>query len=198
MIGVDLAALLIVAGVALFVAAPLAESGRRRQRESFAERELDRLEHERALAVQGLRELRFDREMGKIGEADAQALGADLEARAIAALQGIARMRQPGAPLGRPAGAPAANGGQARAPGTAEAVAGFGKPQSGRVLAGRLQAAPEAALRDAAAGTDSAGGRALGPATAEPRETTANGAESEPGSAAGAAAGPSASSRERG
>src|SRR5579885_887930 len=68
-----LAAVLIVASVALFVAAPLGGGllTSRRIREAA---EAERLEHERALAMQGLRELDFDREMGKLAAADYAAL----------------------------------------------------------------------------------------------------------------------------
>jgi hypothetical protein len=48
--------------VALFVAAPLTEGFLRRKRS--ANLEFIRLQHERGLALQGLRELEFDHEMG--------------------------------------------------------------------------------------------------------------------------------------
>jgi len=89
------AAAMIIAGVALFVAAPLAGGffpGRRAAREDL---ERARLEHERGLAVQGLRELEFDREMGKLSDADYQALRAGLERRALTAMEALEKLRAP-------------------------------------------------------------------------------------------------------
>jgi hypothetical protein len=88
-----LAAAMLVAGVALFVAAPLAGGFFRLRRRDASELELERLEHERGLAVQGLRELEFDREMGKLGDADYAALHADLEGRALAKMQALDKLR---------------------------------------------------------------------------------------------------------
>jgi cytochrome c-type biogenesis protein CcmI len=86
-----LAAALIVVGVALFVAAPLGGGLLpRRAHDDKAER----FEHERALAVQGLRELEFDREMGKLSEADYRALRTGLEKRALAAMSALERLRE--------------------------------------------------------------------------------------------------------
>ena len=103
-----LAAALIVAGVALFVAAPLV-GGMRQQRRRTANPELARLEQERAHALQGLRELEFDREMGKLSEEDCQDLRRGLENKALAAmaamekLQGETRVAPASAALRRPA-----------------------------------------------------------------------------------------------
>jgi NADH pyrophosphatase NudC (nudix superfamily) len=86
------AAILIVIGVALFVAAPLGDGvlgGRRGRRRGL---EAERLEHERGLAVQGLRELEFDREMGKLSDADYTALRESLMERALAASTALERM----------------------------------------------------------------------------------------------------------
>ena len=69
-----LAAVLIVASVALFVAAPLGGGLLATRRAGRDAAEAERLEHERALAMQGLRELEFDREMGKLSDADYAAL----------------------------------------------------------------------------------------------------------------------------
>ena len=69
MSGVNFAAILIVAAVALFVAAPLSERLSARGEVCRSSFELESLEHERGLAVQGLRELEFDREMGKLDDA---------------------------------------------------------------------------------------------------------------------------------
>ena len=89
------AAIMIVASVALFVAAPLA-GGLFRRRRVANELDLERLEHERGLAVQGLRELEFDHEMGKLDDADYRELKATLEARALAAMGTIDRAKDAG------------------------------------------------------------------------------------------------------
>jgi NADH pyrophosphatase NudC (nudix superfamily) len=85
------AAFLIVAAVALFVAAPLTEGFLRRNRS--ANFELMRLRHERELALQGLRELEFDHEMGKLDESDYQGLKVNLENHALAAMRGLAQLQ---------------------------------------------------------------------------------------------------------
>ena len=89
-----LAAVLIVASVALFVAAPLGGgllAARRAGREAA---EAERLEHERALAMQGLRELEFDREMGKLSDSDYESLRVTLEGRALSAMQSIEALQR--------------------------------------------------------------------------------------------------------
>jgi len=88
-----LAAFMIVAAVALFVAAPLTEGVRRRRRTSTDELEIERFRHAQALAMQGLRELEFDHEMGKLDAADYQRLRATLEHRALAAMSALDRAR---------------------------------------------------------------------------------------------------------
>jgi hypothetical protein len=88
------AAILLVAAVALFVAAPLAEGVYRRRRAGADRAELERLEHERGLAIQGLRELAFDHEMGKLSDADYHTLRASLEARALAVMSAQERARR--------------------------------------------------------------------------------------------------------
>jgi len=88
-----LAAIMIVAAVALFVAAPLTEGLRRRWRTDAGALEIERIDHERALAMQGLRELEFDHEMGKVDAADYQSLRASLENRALAAMTALDRAR---------------------------------------------------------------------------------------------------------
>jgi hypothetical protein len=103
---VYLAAAMIVAGVALFVAAPLAGGFFRLRRRDGSELELERLEHERGLAVQGLRELEFDREMGKLSGADYDALRTALEDRALTRMEALDKLRaapQHGADEKRPA-----------------------------------------------------------------------------------------------
>src|SRR5260370_42457777 len=86
---------MIVASVALFVAAPLA-GGLFRRRRVANELDLERLEHERGLAVQGLRELEFDHEMAKLDDADYPELKATLEARALAPMGAIDRAKGSG------------------------------------------------------------------------------------------------------
>jgi hypothetical protein len=87
-----LAAVLIVASVALFVAAPLGGGLLARRRAGRDAVEAERLEHERALAMQGLRELEFDHEMGKLAEADYAALREGLMARALGASAALERL----------------------------------------------------------------------------------------------------------
>lgn len=87
------AAVLIIAGVALFVAAPLSGGLRARAKRSREELELDHWGHEHALAVQGLRELEFDREMGKLSDADYESLHASLEGRALQAMTAVEKFR---------------------------------------------------------------------------------------------------------
>jgi zinc ribbon protein len=86
-----LAAVLIVMGVALFVAAPLFEAARRR-RDGEMDPERGRLEHERALAIQALRELEFDREMHKLSEQDWAELKQRLEDRALHAMAALEKL----------------------------------------------------------------------------------------------------------
>ena len=87
-----LAAFLIVAAVALFVAAPLTEGFLRRRRSGNLE--LMRLYHDRELALQGLRELEFDHEMGKLDESDYEGLKANLENHALAAMRALEQIAQ--------------------------------------------------------------------------------------------------------
>jgi len=92
------AAVLIVAGVALYVAAPLAggiTSGAQADIKSGAE--IAALRREHALAVQGLRELEFDREMGKLSDADYESLRSALENRALAAMSSLEKLSTPAA-----------------------------------------------------------------------------------------------------
>ena len=88
-----LAAALIITGVALFVAAPLGGGFFPWRQKSSSEVDRERLEHERGLAVQGLRELEFDREMGKLSESDYASLHAALEQRALRAMAALERFR---------------------------------------------------------------------------------------------------------
>ncbi len=93
-----LAAVLIVASVALFVAAPLGGGLLAARRAGRDAAEAERCEHERALAMQGLRELEFDREMGKLSEADYAALREGLMSRALGASVALERLRAAAAP----------------------------------------------------------------------------------------------------
>ena len=93
------AAALIIAAVALFVSAPLAGGFFPSRRKGASEVGRERLEHERGLAVQGLRELEFDREMGKLSDADYQSLHDALEQRALTAMAALEKER--GAEAGR-------------------------------------------------------------------------------------------------
>jgi hypothetical protein len=134
-----LAAVLIVASVALFVAAPLGGgllAARRAGRDAV---EAERLEHERALAMQGLRELEFDREMGKLSEADYAALHEGLMTRALGASAALERLH---AALG-PAGAAAASAPEAAAsrPRLVKSASAAG-PSSATAPAAALAAAP--------------------------------------------------------
>jgi len=86
------AAFLIVAAVAMFVAAPLTEGFLRRKRS--VNLELTRLQHERELALQGLRELEFDHEMGKLDEVDYVSLKANLERHAFTAMRSLEQLAQ--------------------------------------------------------------------------------------------------------
>ena len=83
-------ALLIVAAVAMFVAAPLAEELLERRLET-GDAEIQRLEHQRSLALQGLRELEFDHEMGKLDPDDYRNLRFVLESRALSAMSRLER-----------------------------------------------------------------------------------------------------------
>jgi cytochrome c-type biogenesis protein CcmI len=81
-----IAAILLISAVALFVAAPLSdyEPG---ETNPVVGREAERREHEHALAVQALRELEFDRAMGKLEDDDYRALRRRLEIRALAGME---------------------------------------------------------------------------------------------------------------
>ncbi len=88
-----LAALLVVAGVALYVAAPLVGERPEKGEGVAHDAELERVTHERSLAVQALTELEFDREMNKLSGEDYRVLRAPLEARALAAMTQLERLR---------------------------------------------------------------------------------------------------------
>ena len=88
-----LAAALIIAGGALFVAAPLGIGLVGARAKSTGELQAERHEHDRALAVQGLRELEFDREMGKLSDADYDSMHKALEDRALTAMAAVENIR---------------------------------------------------------------------------------------------------------
>ncbi len=88
------AAFLIVAGVALFVAAPLSGGLSGRRKKTGEDLQNEHWEHEHSLAVQGLRELEFDREMGKLADADYESLRGALLARALEAMTAQERIVQ--------------------------------------------------------------------------------------------------------
>jgi len=118
------AAVLIVAGIALYVAAPLAggiTSGAQTEKKSAAE--IAALRREHALAVQGLRELEFDREMGKLSDADYNSLRLALENRALAAMSSLEKLSAAGA---QPRTAGENRVAQLRRPAQAAAQAGRG------------------------------------------------------------------------
>ncbi len=89
-----IAAVLIVGAVALFIAAPLTD-GLVERRNAAANVEMGRREHQRALAVQALRELEFDHEMGKLGDEDYRSLRERLEIRALTAMDRLEEARRP-------------------------------------------------------------------------------------------------------
>jgi len=90
---VYVAALLVVAGVALYVAAPLVGARRAKSAAPSQGLDFDRAIQQRSLAVQALTELEFDREMNKLSGEDYRALRAPLEARALGAMAEIERLR---------------------------------------------------------------------------------------------------------
>lgn len=89
-----LAMLLLAASVALFVAAPLTEAFTARK-QSGATVDVARFEHERGLALAGIRELEFDHAMGKIADAEFATMRARLESRALTAMTALARTAPP-------------------------------------------------------------------------------------------------------
>ncbi|HKV55642.1 MAG TPA: c-type cytochrome biogenesis protein CcmI [Candidatus Binataceae bacterium] len=93
-----IAAILIVIAVAMFVAAPLTE-GLFGRRFSSDRDESERFEHQRSLALQGLRELEFDRAMGKLDDLDYQNLKRSLEQSALAAMSALEKAGTPGPSL---------------------------------------------------------------------------------------------------
>jgi cytochrome c-type biogenesis protein CcmI len=104
-----LAAILIVTGVALYVAAPLASETSTIRAPRGGNTAFTELEHGRALTMQALAELEFDREMGKLSAADYDLLRRNLEERALSIMEQIEQQReQQQAPAARTARAVAA------------------------------------------------------------------------------------------
>src|SRR5260370_38357486 len=77
----------------MFVAAALGMGLTGARAKSASELQAERHEHERALAVQGLHELEFDRQMGKLSTADYDAMHSALENRALTAMTAVERLR---------------------------------------------------------------------------------------------------------
>lgn len=111
-----LAAALIIAGVALFVAAPLGLRLVQADAKPADELQAERYEHDRALAVQGLRELEFDHEMGKLSDADYESMHSALEERALTAMAAVEKLRLKSAEAARLKKPPFAPSVQARRP----------------------------------------------------------------------------------
>ncbi len=88
-----IASMLIVAGVALFVAMPLRDASARARRESAHRDQLELLDHQRSLAVGAIVDLEFDRAMGKLSDADFSSMLAKLEDRALTAMTESDRVR---------------------------------------------------------------------------------------------------------
>ena len=144
-----LAAVLIVAGVALFVAAPLGGGLIARRRAGLKEAQAERLEHERALAMQGLRELEFDREMGKLAEGDYAALREGLMARALNASGALEGLRA-AAPAAPPALAVSAASGAFQAAAAARPRLVKSAPATGPAAAPRIRFCPQCGVEIAA------------------------------------------------
>jgi hypothetical protein len=86
------AASLAVAFVALMVHRALAAFwGKAVEAGSLHDRRREVLEREKALALRSIKELEFDRAMGKIGDADFADISARLRARAVALMQDLDR-----------------------------------------------------------------------------------------------------------
>ena len=69
----------------------------------LGERQREVLEREKSLILRSIKELEFDRAMGKIGDADFEGISSRLRARALTLMQDLART-----PAAEPAGRPAA------------------------------------------------------------------------------------------
>ncbi len=153
------AAFLIVWGVALFVAAPLSGGLRARAKRTREEVELDHWEHEHALAVQGLRELEFDREMGKLSDADYESLKASLEARALQAMSAIERFKEQEHAVSVAAVTVRPRLREAAA--IADEIAAMSRPQPAIPIVSSLGSAPQSIAPSRVATAEIAGGRRI-------------------------------------
>lgn len=88
---VYVAGLLVIAGVAVAVAAPLLWPHAHAGGPATTDPERYRLEKEKELAYAAIKEADFDREMGKLSAEDHAALREKYEARALAALAALER-----------------------------------------------------------------------------------------------------------
>jgi len=95
------AAILLVAAVALFIAAPLSDDAFGSS-SAAGDVELAPRAHQHVLAVQALRELEFDHAMGKLDAADYRVLRENLEIRALAVIGELKKMSRQ-SPLEQPA-----------------------------------------------------------------------------------------------
>jgi hypothetical protein len=95
-----LAAAVVALGVHRAVAAFLGRGG---EIAPLGERQREVLEREKSLVLRSIKELEFDRAMGKIGDADFEAISSRLRARALTLMQDLART-----PAAEPADRPAA------------------------------------------------------------------------------------------
>ncbi len=86
-----IAAVMLIASVALFVAAPLTEIFTERK-PGADEAEALRFEHQRNLATSAIRELEFDYATGKMTEAEFRNLRNALEDRALTAMAELERL----------------------------------------------------------------------------------------------------------
>lgn len=154
-----IAAFLIVAGVALFVAAPLSGGLAGRAKKSREEIEVDHWQHEHALAVQGLRELEFDREMGKLSDADYESLRASLEGRALQAMTAVAKFaeQERAANLAAVTVRPKLR----EAAAIADEIAAMSKPQATIPIGSNISSIPAPVSSPRAATAEIAGGRRI-------------------------------------
>lgn len=154
-----IAAVLIIAGVALFVAAPLSGGLRGRAKRSREELELAHWQHEHALAVQGLRELEFDREMGKLSDADYESLRASLQGRALQAMSATEKFKEQerAANLAAVTVRPKLR----EAAAIAEEIAAMSRPQAAIPIAPGMSNIPPPVSSPRAATAEIAGGRRI-------------------------------------
>jgi len=103
-VAIWITAILLIAAVALFIAAPLSDDAFG-GRSAVGDAAMERREHQHALALQALRDLEFDYAMGKLDADDYRGLREKLENRALAAMSGQeTTRRQPLLDRAAPAG----------------------------------------------------------------------------------------------